>query len=150
MALLFRIMALVTAFLAPTVHAQVAPETVIRATLDDWMADFNAGRADRLCDLFDRGLRYDFRGFAERDYGAVCALLQHSMADPSRQFRYALAIREVLVHGDIAIVRLIWTLTVTRPDVPGSAVSQEPGLDVFQHQADGKWRIIRYIAYEEP
>jgi ketosteroid isomerase-like protein len=150
MALLFRIAVLVAAFLAPTVHAQVAPESAIRATLDDWTADFNAGRADHLCDLFDRGLRYDYRGFAERDYAAVCALLQRSMADRSRRFHYALAIREVLVHGDIAIVRLTWTLTVTPPDEPGSAVSQEPGLDVFQRQADGRWRIIRYIAYEAP
>jgi ketosteroid isomerase-like protein len=51
----------------------------------------------------------------------------------------------VIVDRDMAIVRLTWTLTVT----PGDIMSIEPGLDVFRREADGRWRIIRYMAYEE-
>lgn len=120
----------------------------IAAALRQWMADFNAGRADKVCDLFARDLRVDFRGQPERGYAATCRLLKRSLADRTRRYSYSLAIKEILVRGDIAVVRLTWTLTV-RPRGGGRpTVSVEPGLDVFRRQADGRWRIIRYMAYE--
>jgi steroid delta-isomerase len=123
-------------------------EAAIRAELAQWTKDFNAGRADRVCDLFARDLRYDFRGFPERGYDDICTLLTRSLADKSRSFTYALDVREVVVSGDIAIVRLTWTLTLTRTDEPGAIVTTEPGLDVFRRGDDGRWRIIRYMAYD--
>ena len=61
---------------------------------------------------------------------------------------YSLAINEILVSGDLAVVRLTWTLRITRNDTPGEAVSREQGMDVFRRQPDGSWKIIRYLAYE--
>ena len=52
--------------------------------------------------------------------------------------------------GDLAIVRLVWTLNVSSPDTPKAVQSTEPGLDVFRRQPDGSWKISRYIAYEAP
>jgi uncharacterized protein (TIGR02246 family) len=114
---------------------------VIRAALTTWMEDFNAGRADRLCDLFARDLRFDFRGQPERGYAEMCAQLQRAVA--AKRFSYAVRINEVLVFGDTAIVRLRWRLTTD-----GEA-SDEPGLDVFSRQADGRWRIVRYLGFED-
>jgi len=51
------------------------------------------------------------------------------------------------VFGDAAVVRLVWTLTIKNTD--GEIESVEPGLDVFRRQADGTWKIVRYMAYEE-
>ncbi len=118
----------------------------IRRALTTWMADFNAGRADKVCDLFAPDLRADFRGQPERNYQELCALLKRSLAE--RRFSYALDIKEVLVFGDLAIVRLVWTLTV-KGENGSETTSAEPGLDVFQRQADGKWRIVRFMAYEK-
>jgi steroid delta-isomerase len=134
------------------------PEAAVRAALETWTADFNAGRADAACALFAPDLRYDFRGFPERGYQAICDLLHRSLADRTRRYTYALDIRETLVAGDLAVVRLVWTLTVARAagaagageDGAAEAVSREPGMDVFRRQPDGAWRIIRYIAYEAP
>lgn len=137
------------ALLACPATAQPAAEAPIRAALATWTADFNAGHADRVCDLFAPDLRYDYRGFPERGYREICDLLHRSLADPARHYRYTLDIREILPAGDIAIVRLSWTLTVTS-GAAVSAVSHEPGIDVFRRQADGRWRIIRYMAYEAP
>ena len=50
--------------------------------------------------------------------------------------------------GDAAVVRLTWTLTI-RPKDGGEVTSVEPGLDVFRRERDGRWRIVRYIAYEQ-
>ena len=86
---------------------------------------------------------------AERDYEALCSLLHRSLADPTKRLAYAHDIREIIVSGDLAIVRLTWTLTVT---MPGAAAveSKEPGLDVFRRQPDGSWKIVRYLGYEAP
>jgi hypothetical protein len=46
-------------------------------------------------------------------------------------------------------VRLVWTLKVKRAGATRETVSREPGIDIFRKQPDGRWKIIRYLAYEE-
>lgn len=127
-----------------------ADEAAIRAALAKWTADFNAGEAQAVCGLFAPDLVYDYRGYPERNYKDLCDLLQGSLSDRTKRYAYALAIKEILVSGDLAVVRLVWTLKVTGSGVPGEVVSEEPGMDVFHKQPDGSWKIIRYIAYESP
>lgn len=120
------------------VAAEIAADGAIRATLAAWTEDFNAGRADRICDLFAPDLRYDYRGFPERGFSDICRLLRASLGDRTRSYTYALQIKEILMADDLAVVRLVWTLTV-RPAgaTDGGEVSQEPGLDVFRRNPAG-------------
>jgi steroid delta-isomerase len=86
--------------------------------------------------------------------------LQRALSDPARRFSYALSIKDIQVWGDTAVVRLDWTLTVRprdggrggggagRADGGAESVTREPGLDVFRRGPDGRWRIVRYMAYE--
>ena len=134
---------------APAQPADKA-EAAIREALAKWTADFNAHDAARICDLFAPDLVYDYRGFPERDFEALCGLLRRSLADRTKQFTYALEIKEIIVSGDLAIVRLVWTLRTTLPGTSAAVDSKEPGLDVFRRQPDGSWKIARYIAYEAP
>jgi len=136
---------------APPVSADAArnAEEEVRSALVKWTQDFNAGNVDAVCKLFSPQLRYDFRGYPERGYADICSRLKRSLADGSKHYAYALDIREILVSGDIAVVRLVWTLTVTLAN--GQVVtSVEPGMDVFRREPDGVWNIIRYLAYEAP
>jgi uncharacterized protein (TIGR02246 family) len=135
-----------------TVSAQsaVGAETAVRDALLKWTIDFNTRNTSRICDLFAPDLVYDYRGFPERGYDALCGLLHRSLNDRTKKFTYFLDIKEIIVAGDLAIVRLVWTLNVTSPDTSEAKGSIEPGLDVFRRQPDGSWRIIRYIAYEAP
>ena len=133
--------------LAAPLGAQPTPEAEIRAALAKWTDDFNRRDASHLCDLFAPDLRYDYRGFPERDYEALCALLRRSLADTSKTFVYSPEIKEIIVSGDLAVVRLVWTLRTT---AEGRTVeTKEPGLDIFRKQADGSWKIVRYVGYEE-
>jgi uncharacterized protein (TIGR02246 family) len=125
-------------------------DQAIRAALTTWMADFNAGRADRVCAVFAPDLRATYRGFPDRGYQEICDLLRRSLTDSRRGFSYALDVQEILVSGDMAVVRLIWRLTVTPRDGSQPVTSQEPGMDVFSRQPDGSWRIIRYLAFAAP
>lgn len=149
-AILYRIAASdATAPAMPALADTNQAEAAVRSALAAWNADFNAGTADRICDLFAPDLRYDFSGFSERGYDDICALLRQSLADETRAFSYALDIKEVIVAGDVAVVRLVWTLTIRPADGGPVVASREPGMDIFRRQGDGSWKISRYIAYEE-
>jgi uncharacterized protein (TIGR02246 family) len=129
--------------------AQPSAEAEIRKTLAQWTEDFNARRADRVCDLFSKDLVAKFRGAPERGYARQCELLTSALADPKRRFHNALEIREILVFGDTAIVRVVWTQTIGDNDSGRESRTVEPGLDVLRRDADGRWRIIRYLAFAE-
>jgi steroid delta-isomerase len=137
--------------LSPGRAAEPAPaaETAIRAALEKWTADFNAGHAEKICDLFALDLRYDYRGQPERGYGDICALLHQSLADGTKHYAYSFTVKEILVADDLAVVRLSWTLRMRPRGSEGFAQSTESGIDIFRKRADGSWKIIRYIAYEE-
>ena len=130
----------------PSLAGDAASE--IETTLPRWKSDFNAGKAERVCDLFAADVRADFRGYPTRGHREVCDLLVKSLSDATRSYSYALDIREILVFGDVAVVRLVWTLTIKKEN--GKSIkSVEPGMDVFRRQADGSWKIVRYMAYEQ-
>lgn len=119
----------------------------IRAALIEWTADFNARRPDKVCDLFEPGLIYDFQGLPEQRFDDICPRLKRALGDETRSWTYAQPdIKELLVFGDVAVVRLTWTSTVSGgPE--GEVKSVEPGIDIFRRQPDGSWKIMRYMAY---
>jgi ketosteroid isomerase-like protein len=137
---------------ATAVSAQPAgeAETAIRNALSRWTSDFNARDGARICDLFAKDLLYDYRGFPERDHESLCSLLRRSLADQTKQFAYSLDIKEIIVADDLAVVRLVWTPKMTVLGAAKAVETKEPGLDVFRRQPDGSWKIVRYVAYEEP
>jgi uncharacterized protein (TIGR02246 family) len=126
-----------------------SPEYTIRNALTEWMLAFNAGDKAAVCNLFAPDLRYDYRGFPERGFEEICGQLQDSLADQTRKFSYDLTIKDIMVSGDLAAARLVWTLTVKRPGQIGGTATNEPGLDILRREPDGSWKIVRYIAYEE-
>ena len=143
---LFCVLASLT--VAPAAAQSASSETDIRAALVQWMNDFNAGRADKVCDIFAPSLRADNRSVPERDFDAQCKLLRTVLGDSERSFSYALDIKEIVAEGDMAAVRLVWTLT-TRVKATGQEnFVEEQGLDVFGKGSDGRWRIIRFMTYE--
>ena len=135
---------------AAAAQGDTPAQAAIRAALTQWTADFNAGKADKVCDLFAFDVVAQYRGQPERGYDALCDLLKRSLGDRSKTYSYALAIKEILVEGDLAVVRLTWTLTVRGKDAARETTAEEPGIDVFRRQSDGSWKISRYLAYESP
>lgn len=133
---------------ASTVRAAGAEETAVTDALMRWTAQFNAGDANEICTLFDPDLRYDYRGHPERGFEDICRLLRRSLNDRAKTYSYELQIKEILVSGDLAVVRLVWKLRVAPVGSGVATVSEEPGMDIFRKQPDGSWKIIRYIAYE--
>ncbi|MFG1298520.1 nuclear transport factor 2 family protein [Xanthobacter sp. V3C-3] len=117
----------------------------IRARLAAWTDAFNRGDAATTCELFADDLQSDMQGAPAGHKAAVCARIARALAAPDRRLTYAFEIHDILVSGDLASVRLIWTLTEQHA---GTATrTQDIGLDVFRRDPDGAWRIARYVAF---
>ena len=130
-------------------HAESA-EAEVRAALARWADAFNSGDRDGVCDLFAPDLVATNRGRADRGFDELCGQLRRVLADPDRRYRYAAAIEQVLVSGDLAVVRLDWTLEVRDPAGALLETGVDAGMDVFRRQPDGAWRIVRFIAFDLP
>jgi ketosteroid isomerase-like protein len=133
-------------WLAPW-SAAADPASEIRARLATWTEDFNAGRWNNLCDLFAKDLIANYPGTAQRSYDSQCNDLL-KLANSDKTYHYDLEIQEVIVSGNLAVVRLNWYLTVTQQGTSLEIKATDIGMDIFHREPDGAWRITRYIAFE--
>lgn len=132
-------------FSAPAFAAASSDEEAIRDRLTTWTKAFNERRADEVCDLFADDVLATYRGGPEAGKAEICKRLQNAVALTDRKLAYASKIHEILVSGDLAVVRLTWTLTTEQG---GKAiVTTDEGMDVFRRDPDGVWRIHRYLAF---
>ena len=138
--------------LASPALASKPDQTSVEAALISFMDDFNAVRTDSVCTIFAQDLRYDYIGFRERDHDELCNGLKRSLNDPQRRYHYDLEIKEILVSGDLAVARVVWTLTATRKSAGSMppTISYEHSMDIFRRQGDGRWKLIRFNAYADP
>ncbi len=127
-----------------------AAQNQIRMELEKWQLDFNSGDIAQVCSIFAPDLISDFRGQPQDSYSSLCANLQMALSDPAKTYHYDLEIKEIMVSGDIAVVRLVWTLTVHSKNGGPDETTREPGMDILRLQPDGSWKISRYMAYEAP
>ena len=117
-----------------------------RAALEAWQTAFNERNDQQVCDLFARDLVANYVGEPERDFASLCQMLQEALQDRERTYRYLVEINEILIYGDSAVVRLVWTLEIDKPG-DRKEIIEEPAVDIFRRQADGSWKISRYLAY---
>ncbi|MGC1678984.1 MAG: nuclear transport factor 2 family protein [Candidatus Binataceae bacterium] len=139
------------ATLARAAYAAADPEASsrgeIRGALEEWTREFNGRDTRRVCSLFAPDLISNYQGQPEAGYSSLCAQLKKSLSDPATSYHYDLKLHEILVSGDMAAVRLTWTLTVGKKNQARESTVVDTGLDIFRRQPDGSWKIARFIAY---
>ena len=136
---------LLPGFALPAWADQNADKVAISQRLHDWASAFNARDADRVCDLFAPDLVATVQGATAADRATVCSRLSAMLAQPQIRAHYDPDIQEIILAGDIAVVRLIWTLTIQKADKQYR--HYETGMDIFQRQPDGRWSIVRFVAF---
>jgi uncharacterized protein (TIGR02246 family) len=129
----------------PALADAASDEAAIRARLQAWADAFNARDAEGACALFAEDVVATVRGTPDSGKAEICGRLRQALARPEPILSYTPEIHEVLVAGDLAAVRLTWTLKIERDGAV--ALSQERGMDLFRRGGDGSWRIIRFIAF---
>jgi len=123
-----------------------AAENEIRSAIEHWRSAFNVRDEHQVCDLFAPDLVANYQGEPEHDYSSLCQLLRTALSDPDAKYRYSVRIDEVMVYGEAAVVRLVWALEIDKTGSPKETI-EEPAVDIFRRQADGSWKISRYLAY---
>ncbi len=133
----------------PTPRSPADDEAGIRATLDAFPVAIAAKDAPTACGLFTTDAILVYQGEADRTRAEFCAQLRSQFANPALTIAYDPPdIQEILVSGDLASVRLIWTGTASQSLAVESI--REQGLDVMRRDADGVWRIRISQAYPLP
>jgi uncharacterized protein (TIGR02246 family) len=123
-----------------------AAEAAITERLVRWTTAFNARDLEAVCGLFAPDLSYTVDDILNGSRDRLCANIREVLARPGVKLKYdEPAIEEILVSGDLAVVRLTWTLTAEKGGVRD--VTTEEGMDVFRRGSDGVWSIARYIAF---
>jgi uncharacterized protein (TIGR02246 family) len=111
-----------------------------------WTDAFNARDAAGICDLFAPDLIATVPDDLEGGRDALCAKLAALQARPGLLLHYDRPdIREIIISGDVAVVRLMWTLSTRRG--AEQDVTTEVGIDIFERQPEGRWSISRFISF---
>ncbi|WP_294541152.1 nuclear transport factor 2 family protein [uncultured Rhodoblastus sp.] len=125
---------------------EAADKAAVAARLRGFADAFNARDEARSCDIFAPDLIATAPPRLETGRAAICGNIDRLLARPDLRLHYDDPdIREIIVAGDIAVVRVLWTLTVRK----GGAQDRTPegGIDVFRRQPDGRWSIARMAAF---
>jgi steroid delta-isomerase len=138
------IFVLAAAIFAVGAAARAGPsedEARIRASLAGWVKAFNAGDLKAAAEVWAPDLvgwppeGPDDTYAREREFAAKGAGRPPTVT-------YALEINEVLVSGDLAVVRDTWTET-SRAEPSKSRTFRS--FEVWRRQRDGSWKIVRWI-----
>lgn len=129
--------------------ARADEAAAIRNAINGWADDFNALKSAVVCSIFAPDLHYDF-GVEPGNYNSLCNRLQQALGETAVRYRYTPDIQEILISGDLAVVRIVWTLTVTRNGNAEPTVVTEPAMYVMRHDQDGNWRVFRFLAFNVP
>jgi ketosteroid isomerase-like protein len=128
--------------------AELKEQSEIIRLLQKWPEDFNAKNIQAVCRLFAPDLIASYPGSSDRGYEEMCRQLTKVLTDSDRLFRYdPPKIEQVMIEGDLAVVRLVWTLRISSKDQSAVEIIKENGLDVFIRQGDGSWKIAISYAY---
>jgi uncharacterized protein (TIGR02246 family) len=131
---------------APTYADPADDEAAIRDRFAKWTEAFNNKDAAGVCDLFAPDLVYSLPEVVNGDQAKLCGNLANLFTRSDLKLSYALPdIHELIVAGDLAVVRLKWTLTAEANGKKDTTT--EEGIDIFRRQPDGRWSIARFIAF---
>jgi ketosteroid isomerase-like protein len=131
------------------VNDPVAEQQIVSA-LKKWPQDFNKKNVPGVCELFAPNLIAIYEGIPERNYEEICRQLSAVLSDPNKSFHYETPeIEQVLIDNEMAVVRLVWKLKITDKQTAQVTSIREKGMDIFQRQKDGSWKIAISYAYPE-
>src|SRR3984957_20419125 len=114
--------------------------------LHRWTAAFNSKDLAGVCGLFAPDLSYTVDGILNGSRDRLCGNLAAALSKPGVDLHNdEPTIHDILVSGDLAVVRLTWTLTAEKNGARD--VTTEEGMDVFRRAPDAVWSIARYIPF---
>ena len=111
-----------------------------------WTEAFNHKDLQATCDLFSRSLVADYQGAPQKNYSSLCENFKNIFQKSSSRYHYRFKLHDVHRSGNMASVRVTWYLDRYEK---GEHVSetQDEGIDIFEKNKEGKWKIVRFLSY---
>jgi ketosteroid isomerase-like protein len=122
-------------------------ERAIRAALADWRDASNTGDWRRAASHYAPGALIEFPGRPDYTYAEI---MRNASRPPTVTWRHDFEIVEVLVDGALAVIRVNFSSQQKQPDGGWKSGESIETLQVWQLQADGKWRIARTLSGKAP
>ena len=119
----------------------------IRGALADWVEAANAGDWKRAARVWAPDLVGWYPGQPDDTYAKEMDNASRPRAGRPRT-HYDVKVVEVIVSGDLAVVRDIWRFT-TPADTANTKASVVRSYEVWKRQKDGEWKIARWISAPE-
>ncbi len=137
---------LIVAAFVPAHADEAADKAAITQRLQLWTTAFNTKDPAGVCDLFAPNLVYSIPETVQGTQQTMCGNLAKLLARTDMEVSYRNPdIHEIIVSGDVAVVRLTWTLTTTANGARDTTT--EEGIDIFRRQPDGRWSIARFLSF---
>ena len=143
-----------TLLLAPAVAvAQPSPDAdaqAIRAKILQGARGFMLGDPDTVLAHYARDIVLSYPGIPDMDHATLARSYGELRRRPAGERATTTpTFDEVLVSGDLAVVRVRWTTTIT--DSTGRASTRRlRDMQVWRRERDGQWMFVRGMHYREP
>ena len=140
------------------VRAQQAPsssherdvEAIRRAVIESGEA-FNRRDPAGIMALYARDIVLVYPGIPDSDYADLeRSFAQMTAGTPGVTVRTSPNIEEILVSGDLAVVRVTWTTTTTETTPARVSTHQMRDMQVWRWEADGSWKFARGMHFRDP
>jgi ketosteroid isomerase-like protein len=131
--------ACVSAAPTPALTQAQQDEATIRQSLADWVQAFNSGDYAKAAQVWAP----DMQGWGEDGEDSYQREMDSARKTPkvgNPQYKYQLRIDEVMVTGDMAVVRDTWTGIG-----PAGNARSFRSFEVWRRQPDQSWKISRWI-----
>jgi ketosteroid isomerase-like protein len=112
---------------------------------------FNAGDHAAMMAPVARDLVLTYPGIPDMGYDSLSAGYRQMVNRPAGvTARTIPTVEEILVSGDMAVIRINWTTTVTETSPARSATRQMRDMQVWRREADGSWKFFRGMHFRNP
>ena len=131
-----------------------ADSAQIRATIERGARGFMRGDPDSILAHYAPDIVLSYPGIPDQDYATLARGYGELRARPSNVSAVTTpAFDEIMVAGDLAIVRLRWrtTISVSKTDATPAQEATRflRDLQVWRREASGEWRFIRGMHYRD-
>lgn len=110
----------------------------------------NAADPEAIMALYARDIVLSYPGVPDMDYETLARGYREMLRTPGVALRTQPEIHEILVSGDLAVVRVTWTTTITQGEPAHSNSRLARDLQVWRREGDGSWKFARGMHYRTP
>ena len=112
---------------------------------------FNDKDPDRIMALYAPDVVLSYPGIPDMGYAEFAeAYSELRNPKPGVTVKTSPTIEEILVSGDLGVIRITWHTTTIETNPPRESTRQMKDLQVWRRQADGKWKLSRGMHYRVP